>query len=206
MAERLRELRAEKGYNQEGMAAIAEVSQSTWSSWEKGTPEQFAALRRLAERAGKSADYLLGITDDPTPATRRDEWTPEAIAAVSLVNELPAGKRGAALAVLKAAVELTQAEMLDTAAAPANVGGGVTLNRQIPEEQQKILNGQQKDELLALLRKMLPQADYDYVAKSVEAGEPLTEADINRLLQAPGHKPIQKGLETLNNNNLIGNG
>lgn len=124
MAGRLRELRARHGYSQQGMANLAEVAQSTWSKWEVETPEQFASLGKLARKLETSADYLLCLTDDPTPVARRDEWTPEAIEVVSLVNELPAGKRGAALAVLKAAVELTQAEMLDTTAAPANDGGG----------------------------------------------------------------------------------
>lgn len=68
------------------------------------------------------------------------------------------------------------------------------------------MNGQQKNELLTLLKKMLPQADYEYVERLVEAGEPLTEADINRLLQAPGNEPIQKSLKTLDDNGLVGKG
>lgn len=49
------------------MAAAAGVSQVTWSNWEKKPPAQFTALARLATRYGTTVDYLLGLTDDPSP-------------------------------------------------------------------------------------------------------------------------------------------
>lgn len=208
MKDRLVARRKQLRWERKEAAHIIDIDYQYLYKLEKGqnVPPTWGLLVKLANGLQTSVDYILELTNDPTPAAERGEWTPEAIAAARLINTAPPERQAGALAVLKAAVELTQAEMLEPPPAPANVGGGVTLNGQKQEGQQRILNGQQKDELLALLKKMLPQADYEYVARLVEAGEPLTEADINRLLQAPGHKPIQKGLETLNNNNLIGNG
>ena len=71
MAERLREVRDRRGYNQTGMALLADVAQTTWSIWEDKPPQQFTSLRKLAEGLEVSADYLLGITDDPTPPAKR---------------------------------------------------------------------------------------------------------------------------------------
>lgn len=202
MAERLRELRAERGYSQQGMAKLAQVSQSTWSSWERETPEQFAALRRLAEELEKSTDYLLGITDDPTPAAKRDEWTPEAIAAVSLVNELPAAKRGAALVAFQAIIELTQVTELEPAAAPANVGGGVTLFSQQGSEGQNDLS-MEKDTWLALLKTVLSPEDYQRLEDSVNRGEMPSQAEIARLVESGKHNALPKNPERFNHTDLV---
>ena len=70
MALRFRALREGRGHSQEGMATVAGVSQVTWSNWEKSPPSQFVALASLASHYGVSADYLLGLVDDP--AGRRD--------------------------------------------------------------------------------------------------------------------------------------
>jgi len=77
IAARLKELRERANHSQEGIAAAAGVSQVTWSNWEKDPPNQFKALVRLAERYRTSADYLLGLSDDPSP--RRGEALPEAL-------------------------------------------------------------------------------------------------------------------------------
>lgn len=67
IAERLKELRERANHSQEGIAAVAGVSQVTWSNWEKDPPNQFRALARLSARYHTSTDYLLGLTDDPSP-------------------------------------------------------------------------------------------------------------------------------------------
>lgn len=67
MANRLRKLREDKNYSQEDMAKKAGVSQATWSLWEEKTPKQFEALKKLVKEFVVSADYLLGLTDDPRP-------------------------------------------------------------------------------------------------------------------------------------------
>lgn len=88
MADRLREFRERLGYNQQGLADAAGIRQATWSRWEKEPPDQFAALARIAERYGVSADYLLGLSDDPSPV--RGEALPAPLrAVVQLAVEWP---------------------------------------------------------------------------------------------------------------------
>lgn len=69
--QRLRDLQGAR--KQEEMATAACISQSSWSSWLANAPQQLRALARLAAHFGVSADYLLGLTDDPTP--HNTEWT-----------------------------------------------------------------------------------------------------------------------------------
>jgi transcriptional regulator with XRE-family HTH domain len=59
----LRQRREELNYSQGAF-----VSASTLSQWEGGaTPRAFEQLCLLAGKYGVSADYLLGLTDDPRP-------------------------------------------------------------------------------------------------------------------------------------------
>lgn len=50
---------------------------------EKGqnVPPTWELLVKLANGLQTSVDYILELTNDPTPAAERGEWTPEAIAA-----------------------------------------------------------------------------------------------------------------------------
>jgi len=48
------------------------MKRSTWSDWEKQPPAQFELLARIARHYGVSADYLLGIVDDPQPVHGED--------------------------------------------------------------------------------------------------------------------------------------
>lgn len=70
MSTRLRELRDRLGYSQEGMATSVGMAQRTYANWEKQPPEALTHLASLSRHYGVSADYLLGIIDDP--AGRRD--------------------------------------------------------------------------------------------------------------------------------------
>lgn len=70
MAIRLRELRDRLGHSQDGMAVAVGMEQTAWSRWEKNPPAQLEILARIASYYGVSADYLLGLVDDP--AGRRD--------------------------------------------------------------------------------------------------------------------------------------
>lgn len=72
MATRLRQLRDSKGFSQEGMAKSVGMTQKSWDRWESHPPESFTHFRRIAERYGVSADYLLGIVDDPQPVLGED--------------------------------------------------------------------------------------------------------------------------------------
>jgi transcriptional regulator with XRE-family HTH domain len=89
VSQRFRELRESGNYSQEGIANTAGVSQATWSSWERQPPNQFEALARLARHYDVSADYLLGLSNDPTPADRRRMWSQMVVSIANDLMELP---------------------------------------------------------------------------------------------------------------------
>jgi transcriptional regulator with XRE-family HTH domain len=74
--ERLRLLRLGRNYSRDAIADAVGMGRSTLTEWESSTPRAFAHLARLAERYGVSADYLLGLTDDPTPLGRGEAPPP----------------------------------------------------------------------------------------------------------------------------------
>ena len=74
--ERLREVRLKNGDSQVATAKLIDVSDSQISEMENGkkttTTEK---LFILCANYNVSADYLLGLTDEPTPFKRKDEGT-----------------------------------------------------------------------------------------------------------------------------------
>ena len=120
MATRLRALRDKFGYSQEGMAQAVGMEQTAWSRWEKTPPEAFVTLKRIAENYNTSADYLLGLTDDPS---RREGAAPPSYV-VEILKELPKlsdARRYELWKIAEAlvAVELAQPSSLDQAIAKA---------------------------------------------------------------------------------------
>lgn len=68
--DRLRELRKNLGYSQESLAEILETHQRQIWRWENGeTVPSGNDIARLSETLNVSSDYLLGLSDDPTPAS-----------------------------------------------------------------------------------------------------------------------------------------
>lgn len=60
----LKELRVEKGFNQESLGKILNVTGATISRWEAGLVEpDFQTLIQLADMFGVSVDYILGLED-----------------------------------------------------------------------------------------------------------------------------------------------
>jgi len=120
MATRLKALRDKHGLNQEGIALSVGMKQSTWSDWEKKPPESLEHLARLAERYRTSADYLLGLTDDPT---RREGPAPPpyVVEILELLPELSDARRYELWKIAEAlvAVELAQPSSFDQAIAKA---------------------------------------------------------------------------------------
>lgn len=55
------------GYNQEGIAATVGMKQRTWSDWEKKPPDALQWLVNIGTKYSLSVDWLLGLTDNPTP-------------------------------------------------------------------------------------------------------------------------------------------
>ena len=64
-AERLKEERRRRHFNQMYIAKYMKVSQVSVSNWERGVKEpKFQALVDLANLFGVSTDDLLGVTDE----------------------------------------------------------------------------------------------------------------------------------------------
>lgn len=66
--ERLKQIRTARGLSQKIVADNAGITAAQVSRYEAGlqTPTE-DAIRRIAQFLGVSADYLLGLTDDPSP-------------------------------------------------------------------------------------------------------------------------------------------
>ncbi len=63
---RIKYLRREKGYTQKHIAAILNVSQATYSKYEKESIIMpVYCIKILSKFYNTSTDYLLGLTDDP---------------------------------------------------------------------------------------------------------------------------------------------
>lgn len=63
-AERLKELRIEKGYSQRALSRETGLPQASIALWESGATIPMAnAIVTLAKFFGVSADYLLGLED-----------------------------------------------------------------------------------------------------------------------------------------------
>ena len=70
--QRLRELRKAAGVKQHQLAALLELTSTQVSDMERGnTTTSMARLYQLCEYFHVSADYLLGLTDDPKPRHRK---------------------------------------------------------------------------------------------------------------------------------------
>lgn len=66
--ERLRMLRIRRGYSVDQLAKVCGVHRSTFAGYE--TQEKFPPIEKLSKISttlGTSTDYLIGLTDDPTP-------------------------------------------------------------------------------------------------------------------------------------------
>lgn len=89
--ERISELAKERKTSISAVAAALGFSNSTPTSWKKGTIPSADALSKLADYFEVSTDYLLGRTDDPDPDAR----TLEHLAASSdiPINEWPDEKK-----------------------------------------------------------------------------------------------------------------
>lgn len=69
---RIRDIRNDRGLTQEQIAKILHVSQNTYSQYEIGTTRfPLDVVATLAEYYNVSMDYLVGLTDEPTPYPRK---------------------------------------------------------------------------------------------------------------------------------------
>ncbi len=74
MYRRIRDLREDHDLTQREMAALLHCSQQVYSNYELGQRDiPTEVLIRLARFYRVSADYLLGMTDDPRPRWKTKE-------------------------------------------------------------------------------------------------------------------------------------
>ena len=68
MYQRIRDLREDKDLNQTEVAKMLDMSQTGYSKYETGENDiPTPILIKLARFYNTSVDYLLGLTDNPTP-------------------------------------------------------------------------------------------------------------------------------------------
>lgn len=73
MYRRLRDLREDRDLPQRVLAELLHVSQATYSRYESGGLDiPSGALIALARFYDTSIDYLLGLSNDPTPHWKRE--------------------------------------------------------------------------------------------------------------------------------------
>lgn len=107
--ERLREQREHAGLSLGQVAEYERVSRQYLSKLEVGTnePPTWELLARLAKRYRTTTDYLLGLTDNPSP--RRDEPLPGPVRElVELALRLPALRQRDVLVLAQALLEAEQ--------------------------------------------------------------------------------------------------
>ena len=68
MFKRIRDLREDRDLKQKQLAEYLQIHQTTYSDYELGNLNVPAEiLIKLAQLYKTSTDYILGLTDDPTP-------------------------------------------------------------------------------------------------------------------------------------------
>ena len=91
--EKIRDLRKERGLNQDQLAELASLNRVTIAKYESGRVEPGAqALSRIADALEVSADVLLGRSDDVRETTEAPH-TEEAKIFVKGIDKLPQEER-----------------------------------------------------------------------------------------------------------------
>jgi transcriptional regulator with XRE-family HTH domain len=74
--DRLRQLREKSGYTQSELAEILKMgSRQVWRYENGATEPDGTTIAIIAKTLNVSADYLLGLSDDPVPHLRIDNMT-----------------------------------------------------------------------------------------------------------------------------------
>ena len=108
---RLRGIREQRGWTQGELELSSGIRRAHISRLETGQRKNPSAtlVARLAKALNISTDYLVGLTDDPTPSREAicgpDEYSVMADEAYRLLLRLPEGRRQEILALLRAMVK-----------------------------------------------------------------------------------------------------
>lgn len=71
--DRIRDLMRQRGHTSESLSEVAGIAQRTlWRVLQEGKGTTDETLVKLASALEVSADYLLGLTDDPKPSLKVD--------------------------------------------------------------------------------------------------------------------------------------
>ena len=72
LSQRLRDGRKAGGYTQREVSIYCDLTEKAYQNYELGTHEpKLSLIMRIAEFYKVSIDYLVGLTDDPTPYKRK---------------------------------------------------------------------------------------------------------------------------------------
>ena len=106
---RLREQREWAKLTQGQVATYEGCDVNYISKLERGvnTPNVWPMLARLARRYGCSTDYLLGLTDDPSPR-RTENDSADVRQVVALLRQLPEERQRDVLAIVQALFDLDE--------------------------------------------------------------------------------------------------
>lgn len=72
LSQRLRECRKRGNYTQREVSIYCDLTEKAYQNYELGTHEpKLSIIMRIAEFYNVSIDYLVGLTDDPSPKRRK---------------------------------------------------------------------------------------------------------------------------------------
>ena len=72
LSERLRDCRKNGNYTQRDVSIYCDTTEHAYQNYETGRQEpKLSIIMRIAEFYKVSIDYLVGLTDDPTPYSRK---------------------------------------------------------------------------------------------------------------------------------------
>lgn len=207
LARRLRERRERRNLKNSQVALYLGLSTAHISNLESGKREpSLDLLVQLADYYRCSVDYLLGVTDDPRPASKQALSTP-ALDAIDLIDSLPPEGRPGAVELLRAIIDYAKVGVAtpdrEESALPepvdAREGGGVTFEGVVDEAtQQKLIDRKNAD--LAVLKQILSPKLYERLEQLVESAHVLTEAEKMSFIEAARNDSIEHVLQFLEHN------
>ena len=72
LSQRLWNCRKKDGYTQREVAIYCDITERAYQNYESGKQEpKLSIIMRIAEFYKVSIDYLVGLTDDPTPYPKK---------------------------------------------------------------------------------------------------------------------------------------
>ena len=108
VGQRLRQQRKRVGLTLGQVAQYEGVTVQYLSDLERGRndPRVWSLISRLANRYHTSVDYLLSLTDDPSPIAARQGDPPDLIELSVLLRQLPPARRREVRAIVETLMEL----------------------------------------------------------------------------------------------------